>query len=209
MKKGMCITYEADGNLYINITNRCTNNCDFCIRNNGDGAYGSDSLWLEREPTVEEILDAVFSRDLDKYGEVVFCGYGEPTERLDTARECALKIKEKKSVKIRINTNGHASLIAGRNVAPLFRDAFDTVSISLNTPSADRYVDICHPIFKKDGFFGMLEFAKNVSEYVPNTVLSVVRETLTEEELRECEKIATELGVSLRVRIYIGKENGV
>ena len=86
MKKGMCITYEVDGNLYVNITNRCTNNCEFCIRNNGDGAYGSDSLWLEREPTKDEILASVFERDLTKYSEIVFCGYGEPTERLDVAR---------------------------------------------------------------------------------------------------------------------------
>ena len=206
MKKGMCITYEVEGNLYVNITNRCTNNCDFCIRNNGDGAYGSESLWLEREPTKDEILASVFERDLTKYGEIVFCGYGEPTERLDVARECALAIKEKAGMKIRINTNGHASLIAGRDVAHLFEGAFDTVSISLNTPSADKYVEMCHPVYKKDGFYGMLDFAKNVNNYVQNTVLSVVRETLTDGELRECEKIANDLGVGLRVRTYIGKE---
>lgn len=208
MKKGMCITYEVDGNLYINITNKCSNNCDFCIRNNGDGAYGSESLWLLREPSVSEILDSVFSRDLDKYREIVFCGYGEPTERLCVARECALAIKAKKNIPIRINTNGHASLIAGKDVTPLFADAFDTVSVSLNTPSAEKYVEMCHPVFKKDGFYGMLEFAKNVKNYVQNTVLSVVRETLTEKEQRECLKIAEEIGVTLRVRTYIGKENG-
>lgn len=208
MKKGMCITYEVDGNLYINITNKCSNNCDFCIRNNGDGAYGSESLWLLREPSVSEILDSVFSRDLDKYREIVFCGYGEPTERLCVARECALAIKAKKNIPIRINTNGHASLIAGKDVTPLFADAFDTVSVSLNTPSAEKYVEMCHPVFKKDGFYGMLEFAKNVKKYVQNTVLSVVRETLTEKELKECLKIAEEIGVTLRVRTYIGKENG-
>lgn len=206
MKKGMCITYEVDGNLYVNITNRCTNNCEFCIRNNGDGAYGSDSLWLEREPTKDEILASVFERDLTKYSEIVFCGYGEPTERLDVARECALAIKEKTGMKIRINTNGHASLIAGCDVAPLFEGAFDTVSVSLNTPNADKYVEMCHPVYKKDGFYGMLDFAKNVNNYVQNTVLSVVRETLTDDELRECEKIANDLGVKLRVRTYIGKE---
>ena len=85
MKKGMTITYEVDGGLYINITNRCSNRCEFCIRNNGDGAYGSDSLWLVREPTLEEISESVFSRELTKYKEVVFCGYGEPTYRLADA----------------------------------------------------------------------------------------------------------------------------
>ena len=58
MKKSMCITYVVDGNLYVNMTNKCSNRCEFCIRNNGDGAYGSDSLWLVREPTLEEALDA-------------------------------------------------------------------------------------------------------------------------------------------------------
>ena len=102
----MCITYEVDGSLYINLTNKCSNNCDFCIRNNGDGAYGSDSLWLLREPTADEVLESVFSRDLLSYREVVFCGYGEPTERLEVLRKVALGIKEKyPGVKIRVNTN--------------------------------------------------------------------------------------------------------
>ncbi len=208
MKKSMCITYEVDGKLYINITNRCTNNCEFCIRNNADGAYGSDSLWLEYEPSVEEILDSVFSHNLDEYAEVVFCGYGEPTERLTVARECALEIKRRKNIPIRINTNGHASLIAGNDVTHLFKDAFDTVSVSLNTPNADKYVEMCHPVYKKDAFYGMLDFTKNVNNYVQNTVLSVVRETLTDEQIAECEQIAKRIGVALRVRTYIGKENG-
>ena len=84
MQKAMTIAYAVGKNLYLNITNRCSNRCDFCIRQNGDGAYGSNSLWLEREPTEEEILAAVDARDLKKYDEVIFCGYGEPTERLDT-----------------------------------------------------------------------------------------------------------------------------
>ncbi len=206
MKKSMCITYEVDNNLYINITNRCTNNCDFCIRHNGDGAYGSESLWLLHEPSKEEILDSVFSRELEKYKEIVFCGYGEPTERLDVMLECACEIKAKTDKKIRLNTNGHASLIAGRDVTALFHGLFDTVSISLNTPNPEKYVEMCHPVYEKRGFFGMLEFAEGVKKYVPGTVLSVVRETLTEEELSACEKIAAEAGVALRVRTYIGKE---
>ena len=79
MKKSMCITYIVEDKLYVNITNRCSNRCDFCIRNNGDGAYGSDSLWLEREPTTDEILASVFSHDLNTFPELVFCGYGVPT----------------------------------------------------------------------------------------------------------------------------------
>ena len=109
MRKSMCITYIVEDKLYVNITNKCSNRCEFCIRNNGDGAYGSDSLWLLREPTREEILESIFSHDLTKFPELVFCGYGEPTQRLDVLLQVAGYVrKEHPSVKIRINTNGLA-----------------------------------------------------------------------------------------------------
>ena len=202
MKKDMTITYEVEGALYINVTNRCTNNCEFCIRKNGDGAYGSDSLWLEREPTEDEILDSVFSRDLSVYREIVFCGYGEPSIRLDVIRSVAVKIKEKCSLPVRINTNGHSSLYHGYDTAPEYKDAFDCVSISLNTPSPERYDEICHPV-KAGSFEAMLDFAREVKKYVPSVLLSVVKDFLTADELSECHRIADDLGVTLKVRDYI------
>ena len=202
MKKDMTITYIVDNALYINVTNRCTNNCAFCIRKNGDGAYGSDSLWLLREPTEEEILDSVFSHNLDEFSEIVFCGYGEPSIRLETVINVAKKIKEKYPIKVRINTNGHSSLYHGYNTAPEYKDAFDSVSISLNTPSSERYDEICHPDFA-DSHNAMLDFAKEVKKYVPSVVFSVVKDFLTADELTECQKIADSLGVYLKVRDYI------
>ncbi len=206
MKRSMCIAYEVDSGLYINMTNRCSNRCTFCIRNNGDGAYGSDSLWLEREPAVDEVLCAVLSRDLEKYSEIVFCGYGEPSYRLADARAVALAVKERfPQMKVRINTNGHSDLILGTDTAPMYKDAFDTVSISLNTPSPERYDALCLPKF--DGAHGaLIDFARRVKNYVPRTVLSVVRQTLTEEELRECQRIAEDNGVELKIRDYIPPE---
>ena len=205
MRKGMTVTYEVDGGLYVNITNRCSNRCEFCIRNNGDTAYGSEPLWLVREPTVEEISESVFSRDLKKYREIVFCGYGEPTYRLHDAVTVAKRIKEKyPDIPIRINTNGHSDLIHGCDTAPMYEGAFDTVSISLNTPNAERYVEICHPVYQKSAFEALVKFAKNVNKYVQNTCFSIVRQTLTEEEICECEKIAESVGVKLRIRDYIG-----
>lgn len=202
MKKDMTVTYVVDGALYINVTNRCTNRCEFCIRKNGDGAYGSDSLWLLREPTEEEILDSVFSRNLCEYSEIVFCGYGEPSICLDTVVSVAKKIKEKHPIKVRINTNGHSSLYHGYDTAPEYKDAFDSVSISLNTPSSDRYDEICKP--QLDGAFdAMLDFAKKVGEYVPEVILSVVKDFITAEELDECRRIADSIGVRLKVRDYI------
>ena len=202
MKKDMTVTYIVDGALYINVTNRCTNNCDFCIRKNGDGAYGSDSLWLLREPTEEEILSSVFSHDLSTFSEIVFCGYGEPSIRIDTVISVAKKIKEKYPISVRINTNGHSSLYHGYNTAPQYQGAFDSVSISLNTPSSERYNKICHPDFY-DSHEAMLSFAAEVKKYVPTVILSVVKDFLTADELTECQKIADSLGVRLKVRDYI------
>ena len=207
MKKGMCITYEVENGLFINMTNRCSNSCTFCIRNNGDGAYGSDSLWLLREPTVDEIIKSVFSRDLSKYDEIVFCGYGEPSYRLYDARETALRIKkEYPKVPVRINTNGQSDLILGGNTAELYKDAFDTVSISLNASNADKYVEICRPVYEKAAFSAIIRFAENVKKCVQKVMFSVVRETLSEKELYECEKIAERTGVLLKVRSYIGAD---
>lgn len=208
MKKSMCITYVVEGKLYVNITNKCSNRCEFCIRNNGDGAYGSDSLWLEREPTVDEILDSVLARDLSKFPEIVFCGYGEPSYRLDDAVYVSKRVKEiRPEMKVRINTNGHSDLILGRNTAPEYKDAFDTVSISLNTPSAERYQQICHSIYGKQSFDALLKFAGEVKNYVPSVILSAVRDTLTEQEIADCYCICDSLGVTLRLRDYIPPES--
>ena len=208
MKKSMCITYIVEDKLYVNITNKCSNRCEFCIRNNGDGAYGSDSLWLEREPTREEILDSIFSRDLTVFPEIVFCGYGEPTYRLDDAVLVAKEIKSRyPEMKIRINTNGQSDLILGRDTAPDYEGAFDTVSISLNSPTARGYQAICHSVYGEEAFDSLVAFAGRVKGYVPSVQLSAVKETLTLEEIELCKKISSDLGVTLRLRDYIPPES--
>lgn len=207
MKKSMCITYIVEDKLYVNVTNRCSNRCEFCIRNNGEGAYGSDSLWLEREPTREEILDSIFHHDITAFPELVFCGYGEPTYRLDDIVFVAKKVKDRyPSMKIRINTNGHSDLINGRDTAPDFDGAFDVVSISLNTPSAEKYDEICHSKFGEKSHDALIKFAENVKNYVQNVQFSVVKETLSAEEIEECKDISRRVGVTLRVRDYIPPE---
>ena len=207
MKKSMCITYIVEDKLYVNVTNRCSNRCEFCIRNNGEGAYGSDSLWLEREPTREEILDSIFHHDITAFPELVFCGYGEPTYRLDDIVFVAKKVKDRyPSMKIRINTNGHSDLINGRDTAPDFDGAFDVVSISLNTPSAEKYDEICHSKFGEKSHDALINFAENVKNYVQNVQFSVVKETLSAEEIEECKDISRRVGVTLRVRDYIPPE---
>ncbi len=199
----MTITYTVGNGLYINMTNRCTNRCDFCIRQNGAGAYGSDSLWLEREPTREEVLAAIEAADPTQYSEIVFCGYGEPTCRLDDLLWVCREIRTRWKNPIRINTNGQASLINGRDTAPEFAGLVDTLSISLNECDAEKYDAICHSDFGLDAFRGMLDFAVAVKPYVPEVVLSVVRQFLSPESLAECERICREIDVPIKIREYI------
>ena len=135
MKKGNAYTYPVGRVLYINLTNRCTNRCDFCIRNNGDGVYGSDPLWLAHEPSAAEVLASVAAQDGARYDEFVFCGYGEPTVRLETLVEVGRALKAQYGKPIRLNTNGQANLIHKRNVAPLLTGAVSPSALLEENPS--------------------------------------------------------------------------
>lgn len=188
--------------LYLNITNRCTNRCTFCIRNNPDGVGGGTDLWLEHEPSVKEIEDALRREDLDSFDEIVFCGYGEPAMRFDDMMEVCRWLKANyRSPKIRINTNGHANRITGRDVTPELKGLVDVISISLNTSTAREYEEICQSDYGEEGFYIMLDFAKKATAYVPEVVLSVV-DLLPKEEIEACRKIAEQAGCSFRVREY-------
>ena len=205
MKRAMTVFYEVDGSIYVNLTNRCNNNCEFCIRKNGDGAYGSDPLWLKREPTEAEALAMLEELDLSQYRELVFCGYGEPSVRLELCQKIASAARELcPKIKTRINTNGMSDLGFGENTAPKYANYFDTVSISLNAPNATKYDEICHPVYKLSALDAVIEFARNVKEYVHSTVFTVVGDFLTEKEISECRSIAESVGIPLRVREYIG-----
>ena len=171
MKKASTFTYVVGDGIYINLTNKCSNRCEFCIRQNADGAYGSDSLWLEREPTVEEVLADLDRRDMAKFSEAVFCGYGEPTYRLDDMLKIAKEIKRRYGMKTRLNTNGHSSAIHGFDTSPAFEGALDSISISLNAPNADRYNEICHPVYKNSAYFSLIDFAKKCKEICAKRVL--------------------------------------
>lgn len=202
----MTVTYRVKDGLYVNLTNRCPCACTFCIRQNGSGAYGSDSLWLEREPTVDEVRASI-EANLGDCKELVFCGYGEPTERLDVLLEIAAWFRTTHpDVPIRVNTNGLSDLIAGDSTAHRFKDLVDTVSISLNAPTAEEYVALCRPKFGAAAYPAMLKFAEEVKRYVGKVVLSVVgTDTLTPEKEAACRRIAASLGVTLRVRHFVPK----
>lgn len=199
---GFTIAYPIGKNLYVNVTNRCTNRCGFCIRNTKTGVGEGIDLWLEREPTVEEIKSALSAAKPNKYGEVVFCGYGEPLIRFYEVMEVCSWLKEKYStIKIRINTNGHANEILKTDVTPLLKDRVDIISISLNAPDAKSYQQSCMSDYGEQGFYILLDFAKKAKEYVGRVILSVV-DVMDKEEIEKCRKIAKDLGVEFRVRVY-------
>ena len=202
----MTITYEGRNSIYVNMTNRCPCACVFCLRHNKDHVFNADSLWLEREPTVKEVCDSIDAWDLEKYDEIVFCGYGEPTERLDDLLEVASYIKSNYKMKTRINTNGLADLIYGESTAHKLEGLIDTVSISLNVTNKEDYFKLVRPKFGIDSYDAMLSFAKDCTRYVPEVVMTVVDIVTDKEEQERSKKICESIGVKLRVRPYEAKE---
>ena len=198
----MTITYNVKNGIYVNMTNRCPCSCTFCLRHNGEGIFGSDSLWLEHEPSVQEVCESLDAWNLAEFDEIVFCGYGEPTERLADLLEVAAYIKAKSDIKIRINTNGLADLIWNEKTAPKLKGLIDTVSVSLNATSKEEYLKIVRPKFGIESYDAMLRFTKECIDYVPNVVMTVVDVVTSPEEQERCREICDSIGATLRVRPF-------
>lgn len=196
----MEILYKVHNNIYVNMTNKCPYSCTFCLRQTMDRIGESDRLWLEREPSLQEVCDEFNKFNMDEYNEVVFCGFGEPTERFDDLIKVAAFIKEKYGKKIRINTNGVGSLINGRDIAPEMKGLIDTVSISLNNPHKDEYLSLVRSKFGEQSFDAMLDFARECTKYIPNVVLTTVDTTISHEEEEECRRICESIGATYRIR---------
>jgi len=202
----MTISYEYGDSLYVNLTNKCDCACVFCLRHNGHkGSIYADDLWLRREPTREEVLSDIKTRDFSKYRELVFCGFGEPTYRINDILWLVRELK--KAVPdlppVRINTNGHANTINGRDVTPELSGLIDALSISLNGSIKEEYVAVTCP---KDGdaaWDAMLDFTKKAAKYVPSVMMTVVDKDKTTDEIERCRALAESLGAKLRVRKYI------
>lgn len=202
----MTISYEYEGALYVNLTNRCDCACVFCLRHNGHkGSIYADDLWLEHEPTREEALEDLRKRDLPSYRELVFCGFGEPMFRTDDILWLVDRLKEEVPglPPVRINTNGHANLIQGRDVTADLAGRIDTVSISLNGSTAEEYCAVTQPKDGVRGWEAMLDFTRRATAYVPHVVMTIVDKDKTPEEIQRCRTLAESLGARLRVRAYI------
>lgn len=194
--KGFILTYNIEDRLYINVTNRCTNNCAFCIRKSERGV--GYNLWLEREPMADEIIASM--GDLRPYSEIVFCGYGEPLIRMDLVREVSGHIKRDYGNVIRVNTNGHADLIHGKGSIQNLGGLVDRINISLNAHSSARYLEICRPSFGEASYEAVIAFAKSCTGIIPEITLSVVQWPGVDVE--KCREIARSLGVGFRLRIH-------
>lgn len=197
----MTILYEVHNNLYVNLTNKCPCACTFCLRQTRDSMENSGSLWLDHEPSFEEVKIEFDKYDKNKYNEVVFCGFGEPTERIDTLIQVAEYVKKIWDNKpTRINTNGLGNLVNDKDITPMLEGVIDTVSISLNTPNKERYYELTRNKFGMESFDEMLKFAKDAKRFVSNVVLTTVETTLTKDEEEQCAKICEEIGVTYRIR---------
>ncbi|MBR4627049.1 MAG: TIGR04100 family radical SAM protein [Ruminococcus sp.] len=203
MKKAMTISYEVGNNLYLNFTNKCPCACTFCIRSHADGAYGSDPLWLEHEPSMAEIRADLEKRDLTKYDEIVFCGYGEPTERLVTVVDTAMWLREKGCKKLRINTNGLGELVNDTSgaVARLLCEVLDTISVSLNAGTEDEYMKVTRPRFE-NAFEAMQKFTADCVKTGRAEVIMSVVDVIPQEQIEAAREIAERLGATLRVRKF-------
>lgn len=200
--KAMTISYEVGNNLYLNLTNKCPCACTFCLRNHADGAYGSDPLWLEHEPSMEEIFADLDKRDIAKYNEIVFCGYGEPTCRLDAMLEVANELKARPNCPVlRLNTNGLGDLINDRPIAEELCGVIDIISISLNAATQEEYMNVTRPKFD-NAWEAMQKFTADCVKKGNSEIIMSVVDVIPPEQIEASRVLAESLGAKLRVREY-------
>ena len=195
--------YWMDNKLYLNITNRCSNCCYFCLKNFKRGVAGFN-LKLTEEPRLDQITaeleNILFMRN---WAEAVFCGFGEPTERFDVLLAVAGWIRQHygRPLKLRLNTNGHGYVLnGGRDVAAELRAAgLNRVSVSLNAGEGETYLEICKPSFA-GAYQAVIDFVKKAK---PHFEVEVTAVRVPEVDLEKAQAVAICLGVKFRIRDYI------
>ncbi len=193
---------EKKRGVYVNLTNQCTCACTFCLRPLKAMAE-THSLWLKQEPSEEEVRAALAALPWDAVAEIVFCGFGEPTMRLDTLTGLLRWIrKAHPGARTRLNTNGLSDLFYGRDTAADFDGLLDVISISLNASNPERYLALTRSRFGEGSFEAMLAFAERAKAYVPKVVLTVVDHVEDSGEIARCRALCAERGLTLRDRPY-------
>lgn len=187
--------------IYINMTNRCSCSCTFCLRSLKE-FNEHNSLWIREEPTVEELKEQFGKYDWSHVEEIIFCGFGEPTMRLHDLLSLGRWLKEQHpEVPLRVNTNGLSELVFGRPTAADFGGVIDTISISLNASNAEKYLELTRNKYGLASYDAMISFAKDCQKYVPQVVMTVV-DVIGEEEVAACRRVCEKNGLFLRVRPY-------
>ena len=196
--------YALDGNLYVNLTNKCSNGCDFCVRNERESYYGH-YLWLQHgDPTAEKVMAVVTggqAGSMSQYKEAVFCGFGEPTYKMSEMLQLC-DFFHARGLKTRLNTNGQGNLINKRDITPDLKDKIDLVNISLNASCAEKYQPMCRSQFGESAFAAIVEFAKLCRKNGVNCRFSIV-DCIGEEEIEACKRLAESVKVPLYIRNYI------
>ena len=207
MTKEYNLVYLLEGKVYINLTNSCTNNCVFCIRDIKDDVVGAN-LFLNTENVKAEDVISQLEAIKDKLSsEIVFCGYGEPMLKLDVIKEVAKYIKKKyPNTILRVNTNGHANIVYKRNVLPELKGLIDRFSVSLNGETEEVYNKISQPNI--DGAYtAVKDFIKEaVKEGFDTTATIVTNYKGYDVDMPKCIEITNKLGAKFRERPWI--ENG-
>lgn len=196
------LVYELDKKIYINLTNRCTNECIFCLRQDKDDVCGQE-LWLDSEDfTSEDVIEQLKKFNLSS--EVIFCGYGEPMLKFEVLRQVAKYIKETyPEIKIRVNTNGHANFVYKNNVVPELVGLVDEFSVSLNASNSEEYDELSQPKFE-NAYEEVKKFIKCSADAGIETVASIVDGYKGRRlDVEKCREIAESLGAKLRVREWI------
>ena len=190
------IAYRIRNSLYLNITNRCSNRCSFCPKFD-DLTVKGHNLMLESEPSFDEVMTAIGQPS--EIDEVVFCGFGEPLIRLDLVKQVAGELK-RRGFRIRINTDGQANQVHGRDILPELAGLVDGISVSLNAADAATYCRLCNTPYGEAGFRSVCDFIRTATGHIPQVIASAV--TVPGVDMEACRNLAESLGAEFRVREY-------
>ncbi|KPL28803.1 MAG: radical SAM protein [Acidithiobacillales bacterium SM1_46] len=191
------VGYTLRDSRYLNVTSRCTLRCTFCPKFNGSWTVQDFDLRLRSDPSADELIEA--AGDVHAWREIVFCGLGEPTLRLYTVLEVAARLRKQGAPRLRLNTDGLANLVYGRDVTPDFEGNIDAISVSLNAQDEETYNRLCRPSLP-GSYQAMLDFIRHARDYVPEVVVTAI-DGLPGVDIEACREIAERLGVRFRRRV--------
>ncbi len=188
------ITYRIKDSLYLNLTLRCDSDCIFCDRK-GEAMVKGYNLHIDKEPSAEDLIEEI--GDPGRFKEIVFCGYGEPTIRLDVLEDVARYVKNNGG-RTRLDTDGHGNIINHRDILPELAGLIDAVSISLNSSDPEEYGRLMGTGNGKH-WESMISFAREAKDYIHEVYLTAVGANGVDIE-RARAFVEKEIGVAFRFR---------